>query len=141
MRTLISIIRGFLPAILLIPLSAVDSRPATTIDDIGKKLVGKWEGVVDVKQDRGRTLVIQSIKKDGDYWSAEARYGTTGGGLARVKVKVIANGDGMTLEYVSSANNPVLLRLINDKEMDGTLTVFVSSQAGSKRALKLTKVE
>lgn len=140
MKKQLDIICGILAPLLLVNIT---SGPllAATVDDLAKKLVGRWEGVVDVKQDRGRTLVIQSIKNDGDQWSAEARYGTTGGGLARVKAKVVASGDEIALQFVSSANNPVTLQLINDKELNGTLTVFASSQTGSKRALKLTKVE
>lgn len=140
MKNKLDIVRRITVSLLLV---SITSGPllAATVDELAKKLVGRWEGVVDVKQNRGRTLVIQSIKKDGDQWSAEARYGTTGGGLARVKARVVANGDEMTLLFVSSANNPVTLQLINDKELNGTLTVFTSSQAGSNRSLKLTRVE
>lgn len=122
-------------------LLAIGPLSAATNDDFAKKLIGRWEGHVDVKQDRGRTLVIQSVKREGDQWIADARYGTTGGGLARVKIKTIVNGDDVALEFVSSANNPVKLKLAGEKNLEGTLTVFVNTKSGSDRSLKLTKVE
>jgi len=54
-----------------------------------------------------------SIKKAGNQWSAEAGYDTTGGMFAAVKATVMANGDEVSLEFASSANNPVRLRRIN----------------------------
>jgi len=50
----------------------------------------------------------------------------------------MANGDELSSEFVSSGNNSVRFRRINDKEINSALTAFVPSQVGSERALKLT---
>jgi hypothetical protein len=54
------------------------SSTSANEEDLVKKLIGKWEGTVAIKNDPFRTLVIDSVKRDGDQWITTGRWGNTG---------------------------------------------------------------
>jgi hypothetical protein len=51
------------------------SSTSANEEELVKKLVGKWEGTVAIKNDPFRTLLIDSVKRDGDQWIATGRWG------------------------------------------------------------------
>jgi hypothetical protein len=109
--------------------------------DPSKALVGTWQGSVDVRRDRDRTLIIKSVKptKNGD-WVADGHYGTTGKGLARAKIGVSLEGEQLVLDFITSADDPAKLKLSGDWVLDGTLTVREGTGSRSDRKLRLEKI-
>jgi len=110
-------------------------------DEVIKKLIGTWEGAgAFATQPTQRTLVIKSIKREGDSFVGEGSYGNTGGRLSAVDLKIAASGADITVEFRSSANNDAVLKLRGDRELSGKIEV----PRGTRRStadLTLSKVE
>jgi len=109
-------------------------------DQAVQKLVGTWEGKVDVRDEPGRTLVIKSVAQERGQWIANIDYGTTGRTMNELQARIEQQRGAPTLTFASSPTNKVELQLISDRELRGILKV--SDGAGSwvarKMALKKT---
>src|SRR5688500_1463094 len=90
-------------------------RVAAQVDPL-KALTGTWQGSVDVRRDRDRTLIIKSLERtDNGGWVADGHYGTTGKGLPRAKMGVSLEGEQVVLRFLESADNPATLKLLGDR--------------------------
>ena len=105
-----------------------------------QKLVGTWEGKVDVRDEPERTLVIKSVAQERGQWIANIDYGTTGRTMNELQARIEQQRGTPTLTFASSTTNKVELQLVSDRELRGLLKV--SDGAGSwvarKMALKKT---
>jgi hypothetical protein len=119
---------------------ALGGSPVSAQVDPSKALVGTWQGSVDVRRDRDRTLIIKSVKPTKNSgWVADGHYGTTGKGLARAKIGVLLEGEQLVLDFITSADNPAKLKLSGDRVLDGTLSVREGTGIRSDRKLRLEK--
>lgn len=112
--------------------------------DLGKALVGKWEGDLQFRSSRaetGRTLVIKSVTERDGKWVGEGLYGVTGKGLDKVVIDVDASGKRPSIQFTTDANSVVRLELLDAKSLVGTLVLAGSRKGGADRGLKLEKVE
>ena len=94
--------------------------------DPTKALLGTWEGQVQITQQMGRTLTINSVKAKGDgEWVARGRYAIAGmeskettGGQA---MSVFSKDNEIYIEFTTgNANNPVKLKLVGENKLEGT---------------------
>jgi hypothetical protein len=132
---------SFLVAFTCLDLFAVGKMPVAAQVDPSKALVGTWQGSVDVRRDRDRTLIIKSVKPTNNGgWVADGHYGTTGKGLARAQIRVSLEGERLVLDFTTSADNPAKLKLSGDRVLDGTLSVREGPGARSDRKLTLEKI-
>jgi hypothetical protein len=93
-------------------------------------------------KDGDRTLVIQSVTREGDQWIADGRFGITGNNLGKVDIKVTTSENGVTIEFTSRASAPAKLKLEGDNELNGTLNVHGRRPGQLVDAqIKLKKVE
>jgi len=113
--------------------------------DLGKRLIGKWQGNVQFissPADPFRTLVIESVSEKDGTWSAAGRFGITGKGLDRVKIEVDLSGRQPVVRFVTGASNTVRLYLVDGKALMGTLELSGHGfLGGSEYRMRLDRVE
>jgi hypothetical protein len=95
------------------------SSTSANEEDLVKKLIGKWEGTVAIKNDPFRTLVIDSVKRDGDQWIATGRWGNTDKKGMKVDIKIQVNGGDLSLAFDAAAGNELNVKLVGDRELTG----------------------
>jgi hypothetical protein len=111
-------------------------------DDAVQKLVGRWEGTSLTARNEQRFLKIDSVRRDGDRWIGDGRWGTAGNNGIEVKMNVTVAGDDVSLQFTAGADNiPVRLKLTNDTELNGTIQVRTKGRRLEDAPLKLTKVQ
>jgi hypothetical protein len=115
--------------------------PVSAQVDPSTALVGTWQGSVEVRRDRDRTLIIKSVKpaKNGG-WVADGHYGTTGKGLAPAQIGVSLEGEQLVLDFIASADKPAKLKLSGDRVLEGALSVREGTGTRSDRKLRLEKI-
>jgi len=100
-------------------LLAIGAPPIGAQADLGKALIGKWEGEVGGQGYRGRDrawfLVIESVKEG----AAEASFGPSLDRLVKTPVTLGHDGTAPTLSF-SGGGTPWKLTLASDKVMTGT---------------------
>lgn len=114
--------------------------------DPTKVLVGRWEGQIEISGNNGRTLQINSVKAKGDgEWVARGRYTiaghesekTTGGN----EMAVSSKDNEIYLDFsVPGSKNPVKLKLVSEKKLEGTINMVVGGR-GADRRISFEKVE
>jgi hypothetical protein len=112
--------------------------------DLGKALVGTWEGELTFRTstaDTNRTLVIKSVAQQDGKWVGDGLYGTTGKNLSKVSIDVDVTGRRPSLQFTSSEGSVIKLELLDPKSLVGTLTLSGSRKGGADRPLKLEKKE
>jgi hypothetical protein len=98
----------------------IASTTAASEEEIVRKLVGRWEGTVAIKNNPFRTLVINSVKREGDHWIAAGRWVSKEEKAGRkVDIKVQVNGDDVSLAFDAQDGNDVKLKLAGDRELTG----------------------
>jgi hypothetical protein len=112
-----SYVSGFV--IIVMALIAFVSSTSANEEDLVKKLIGKWEGTVAIKNDPFRTLVIDSVKRDGDQWIATGRWGNTDKKGMKVDIKIQVNGGDLSLAFDAAAGNELNVKLVGDRELTG----------------------
>ncbi len=131
-------------ALLFIGAGSLTGAAQTAIEG---KLIGKWEGEVRTKVrgavDQDRTLLIQSLSRHNGRLTAEALYGSTGKRLRPVTIEVTTDADGQQLHFRSDANDPIVLNVINDKTLLGTIRfpTLSTTRGSGDRDIRLDKVE
>ena len=105
-------------------------------DETIQKMVGSWQGKVDVRDEPERTLVIKSVALEGGQWIANIEYGTTGKSVNALQARIEQQGGAPILMFASSTTNKVELQLISERELRGLLKV--SDGTGSWVARKMT---
>jgi hypothetical protein len=104
-----------------------------------QKMVGTWQGKVDVHDEPERTLVVKSITREGDIWIASIEYGPTGKKLSVLPARVDTQRGAMTLSFPISATSKVELSLVSESELRGLLKI--SSEGGwVGRKMRLQKI-
>ena len=123
------------------------SLPSTACaqQDLAKVLVGKWEGQVApirlagrAPVDLHRTLVIKEVNEEDGRWSAKGEWGITGQRLGPVTIAIKRSAGETQLEFQSAMSGPIMLRLLGDKNLNGTTRPPVSAE---DRELKLQKTQ
>ena len=113
--------------------------------DLGKSLVGTWEGEVQLlgmgtRQDPHRTLIISSIARKDGGWVGLGRFGVTGKSLSPVQIVVKASGKNPWLRFVTALGTTVRVELVGDGRLAGTFNEREAGGAlGSNRAITLEK--
>jgi hypothetical protein len=115
--------------------------------DLGKALVGTWQGELQALTKKGDpvlTLIISSVKQEGGKWVAEARLGGADAAKTRpVNIDIDTSGSRPSLRFKGASGSEYSLNLFGDKELVGTATL-TTSQAGRgarDRSVKLAKKE
>jgi uncharacterized caspase-like protein len=92
--------------------------------DLWRRLVGRWEGTVDLTFPDAM-LLVHSVRLVEGRWTVEAEYGTTGVFLAEVPATADVTGDSVALTFsVGVPGQPaaaVALRLTREDELRGSL--------------------
>jgi hypothetical protein len=105
--------------IIALSLVAFVSLASANEEELVKKLVGRWEGTVAIKNDPFRTLLIDSVRRDGDQWIATGRWGNTDKKGMKVDIKIQVNGGDLSLAFDAAAGNELNLKLVGDRELTG----------------------
>lgn len=135
----LSSVSGFFILIVMMMTVPVFSDPGTD-DNLVKTLVGKWEGILLVREGF-RMLTIQSVKRDGDQWIARGRFGVTGKKGSPVQIKVTVSGNNVTIDF-DARRGPARLKLEGDHELDGNVRIVLPEGASYNiTRLTLKKVE
>jgi len=100
------------------------------------RLVGRWEGEVDLTFP-DRTLVVHSVTRKSDSWTAHAEYGTTNLYLTTVNAVVEEAPGGLRLRFVTPLASSVVLTLQGDNRLRGTFRLANESE---DRAIELKRV-
>jgi len=116
--------------------------------DPTKALVGTWIGTVSPSgtEGNGRTIVIDSVKaKEDGGWMASGNFAITGEKFRRMTYSISLQDGDIILEFITGPKNPARLKLVGERKLEGTLTVWVGSPgvglSRSRRTLHLEKVE
>jgi len=104
--------------------------------ELARRLVGRWEGDVDMTITE-RTLLIPSVRRQGGRWLVEAQYGVTNVNLTPVVVALDTTGGRVQLRFVSHVGSPVTLTLQQDGLLRGGLR---QSNETRERAIELKRV-
>jgi hypothetical protein len=114
--------------------------PVAAQEDLAKVLVGTWEGEYQLRaRDVKRTLVIESVKMDGDSGTAKGKW--SGQGWTRsVNIPVKVSGKDVKLEWSVSAGTGVRVTLKNPTTLVGAGD-FQTQRGTQQTALELTKVK
>lgn len=125
-------------AVVLLGLAFVPSEAQV---DVGKVLVGRWEGELERPKGpgayrphafqpsreqpvEGRTLVIQGVRAEGAKWIVtRAQFGITGKPLGRVEVTLDMVGNDVTLHFTTGAGAEAKLKLTGENALVGTLAM------------------
>ncbi len=95
-----------------------------TGSELSRRLVGRWEGTVDLTFPDAM-LLVHSVRLVEGRWAVEAEYGTTGVFLAEVPATAAVTGDSVALTFsVGLPGQPaaaVALRLTREDELRGSL--------------------
>jgi hypothetical protein len=98
-------------------------EPPTT--SLGKALVGWWEGDIQYgfgwRDDRRRTLYIDSVSLEDGRWTAKGRYGFRGRWIERVSVEIDASGRPVTIRFVEASRSVIRLQLFKDTDLVGSV--------------------
>src|SRR6266850_7916920 len=100
------------------------------------RLVGRWEGEVDLTFP-DRTLVVHSVTRKSDSWTAHAEYGTTNLYLTSVNAVVEEAPGGLTLRFVTPLASSVVLTLHDEHRLRGT---FRLANETEDRPIELKRV-
>jgi len=128
--------------------------PSVAQVDVGKLLVGKWEGDLERPQttrrsshplhgrggerrENTRILRIDKIREQGGKWVVEkASFGEEGKRPKQVEVSLHISGGEVSLEFETDADATVKLRLSGDNVLSGTWI-----HTGKFQKLEMKKVE
>ena len=88
--------------------------------ELARRLVGRWEGEVDMTITE-RTLLIPSVRRQDGRWLVEAQYGVTNVNLTPIVVALDTTGGRVQLRFVSHVGSPVTLTLQQDGLLRGGL--------------------
>jgi hypothetical protein len=109
-------------------------------DEGFQKMIGTWQGKVDVRDEPERTLVIKSVAREGDIWIASIDYGPTGKRLSALQARVDRQRGTPTLAFPTSTTSKVELQLVSERELRGLFKVSdgTGSWVGRKMLLQKT---
>ena len=110
--------------------------------DPTKALVGTWEGWVRVPPYREFTLIIESVTPQDGGWVARGRYGLKEANVIRPPrtIPVAQQGGDIIVEFRSGAN-PVRLKLVGERKLEGTMNVVGGLSGTMNLGFKFEKVE
>jgi hypothetical protein len=104
-----------------------------------QKLVGRWEGQVDVRDEPQRTLIIKSIRLQREQWFANIDYGQTGTSLSALEARIERQGEKTTVSFGLSTTRKVELQLISERELQGLLKISDNDGSWVGRKMSLQK--
>ena len=111
--------------------------------DLAKVLVGRWEGEVATRFQKGTNpglvLIITSVKEDGGKWSGNGRSGTRTG-QAPVTVEIDNSGKRPSLRWTGVSGVVYEVNLFDEKTLSGTATL-TREMAGSTERERPVKLE
>lgn len=130
-RTLVVAIAAFV----LLAVAVADAQ-----DEIVQKMVGLWQGKVDVRDEPERTLVIKSVSLEQGHWIADIDYGPTGKSLSSLQARIERQRDTPTMTFAMSTTSKVELQLFSERELRGLLKISdgTGSWVGRKMTLRKT---
>ena len=105
-----------------------------------QKLVGRWEGKVDVHDDPQRTLIVKSLSLQRNQWIANIDYGQTGTSLSALEARIERQGEKTIVSFAISATRKVELQLISERELRGLLKVSDREGSWVGRKMSLQKI-
>ena len=112
--------------------------PLSAQADLKKTLVGKWMGDVQdpgARKNTERTLVISSVSGS----TFKGRFGPTGEGLSQVSGEIDAATKPPTLKFETKGGSHVVLMLLDDKNLQGTINFRGTGPRLQDMPLRLAK--
>jgi hypothetical protein len=96
------------------------------------------KGKLEVHDEPGRTLVINSATREGQIWIASIEYGPTGKTLS-ISARVERQRGATTLTFPISTTSTVDLSLVSETELRGLLKISDSSGSWVGPKMRLQK--
>ena len=109
--------------------------------DPTKALVGTWEGWVRVPPYREFTLIIESVTPQEGGWVARGRFGLKDGNVGPPRTIPVAQQGGDIIVEFRSGANPVRLKLVGERKLEGTMNVVGGWSGTMNLGFKFEKVE
>ena len=133
-------ISTFVMIIAMLTAGYISAAPAGE-EDLVKKLIGRWEGVMTAGSNQKRFLVVESIKDAQTHWTAYGRYGIEGTG-GKVEMRVTVSGNDVTVDFDTPGKLSARVKLEGDNELNGHVRVFEPGQRSYINVnLKLKRVQ
>jgi hypothetical protein len=88
-----------------------------------QKMVGRWQGKVDLREEPERTLVIKSVRQEREGWIASIDYGPTGKSASAFEARIEREHGAPTMTFAMSTTSKVELQLFSERELRGVLKV------------------
>jgi hypothetical protein len=108
-------------------------------DEAIQKMVGSWQGKVDVHEEPERTLVIKSVALERDQWIASIDYGPTGKSLSSLQARIGRQRGTPTVTFALSTTSKVELQLVSERELRGLLKIADGTGSWVARKMLLQK--
>jgi len=108
-------------------------------DEAVQKLVGRWEGKVDVRERPEHTLIVRSLRLVGSQWLAEIDYGPNGTDLSHIEARIERQGEKTNVSFAISSTRKVDLQLLSERELRGVLKISDGSGSWVTRRMILHK--
>jgi len=108
-------------------------------DEAVQKLVGRWEGKVDVREAPEHTLIVRSLRLVGNQWLADIDYGPNGTEPSHLEARIERQGEKTTLSFAISTTRKVDLQLLSERELRGLLKISDASGSWVPRRMILHK--
>ncbi len=109
-------------------------------DETIQKMVGSWQGKVDVRIEPERTLVIKSVAIQQGQWIASIDYGPTGKSLSSMEARIERQGGTPTVMFAMSTTSKVELQLVSEGELRGLLKIADGTGSWVGRKIVLQKI-
>jgi hypothetical protein len=104
-----------------------------------QKMVGRWQGKVDLREEPERTLVIKSVRQERGVWIASIDYGPTGKSASALEARIERERGTPTMTFAMSTTSKVELQLFSERELRGVLKVADGTGSWVTRKLSLQK--
>jgi hypothetical protein len=121
-------------ASILLVLGVADAQ-----DEGIQKMVGRWQGKADLREEPERTLVIKSVHQERGVWVASIDYGPTGKSASALEARIERERGTPTMTFAMSTTSKAELQLISERELRGVLKFADGTGSWVTRKLSLQK--
>ena len=108
-------------------------------DESVQKMVGSWQGKVDVREEPECTLLVKTVNLERGVWIADIDYGQTGKRLSSLQARIERQHGAPTMTFAMSTTSKVELQLVSERELRGVLKVADGTGSWVTRKMSLQK--
>src|SRR5262245_2045484 len=108
-------------------------------DESVQKMVGSWQGKLDVREEPERTLLIKTVNLERGVWIANIDYGPTGKSLSSLQARIDGQHGAPTMTFATSTTSKIELQLVSERELRGVLKVADGTGSWVTRKMLLLK--